>query len=395
MTFKDWFTQQFDRDIGERVKHATNMRMPEKDRTDMRAFLSEYAKIHPLRNAVTVPTKRTWNVFGFAPMPLIAASLMIVVSGTSVAGAAESALPGDLLYPIKVSVNEEVRAVLAVSPQAKAEVAVTRAERRIAEIEVLSARGEFDETIKTDLDERLDAHVLAAEEYTSTADEDRIDSTRERRLLAVLRAHETLIAENAIGGSLVEETFAMVAPTDEGATGTTIAMDSTPVEDTASIALMVTEAPVETFAARKVAIEETIAPTLVPIEETVTEVVESPKKEVRDVKKDMRTAKRQMDTAKQRIESLKKFIERMKTQASEPAIIDANAGLLAAQETFSQGESLYASETWLDASAMFNIAIRTAIDTRERLSEQYDKEFRTKDAKKTEQRGERSRENDD
>lgn len=61
----------------------------------------------------------------------------LLLSG-SVSFAAENALPGDVLFPIKTNVNEKVRGFAAVTPKAKAEWDVRLVERRIEEVEKIS-----------------------------------------------------------------------------------------------------------------------------------------------------------------------------------------------------------------------------------------------------------------
>lgn len=67
------------------------------------------------------------------------ALLLLATGGTSLA--AEGALPGDLLYPIKIGVNEQVRGLTAVTPEAKAKFALEITDRRLKEVALLSSKG--------------------------------------------------------------------------------------------------------------------------------------------------------------------------------------------------------------------------------------------------------------
>lgn len=58
--------------------------------------------------------------------------------GSSVSFASENAVPGDLLYPVKIHINEQVRGFVAVTPKAKAEWEVHLVERRLEEVEKLA-----------------------------------------------------------------------------------------------------------------------------------------------------------------------------------------------------------------------------------------------------------------
>lgn len=67
------------------------------------------------------------------------ALLLIATGGTSLA--AESALPGDMLYSVKINLNEQIRGFTAVTPEAKAKFALEVTDRRLKEVALLSSKG--------------------------------------------------------------------------------------------------------------------------------------------------------------------------------------------------------------------------------------------------------------
>lgn len=67
------------------------------------------------------------------------AILLIATGGTSLA--AEGALPGDFLYKVKLGLNEQVRGLTAVTPEAKAKFALEVTDRRLKEVALLSSKG--------------------------------------------------------------------------------------------------------------------------------------------------------------------------------------------------------------------------------------------------------------
>lgn len=80
--------------------------------------------------------------------PMIAsiiAAVLIAFSGGT-AAAAENTVPGDLLYPIKTKINEEVRSALALTSEAKINWENRRAERRLEETEKLAAENKLTTT---------------------------------------------------------------------------------------------------------------------------------------------------------------------------------------------------------------------------------------------------------
>lgn len=102
------------------------------------------------------------NIKNYKPMP-IALVLAMFLSGGA-AFAAEGSLPGDLLYPVKVEVNERVGEVLAFSTEAKAEFETKLAEKRINEIERLAKKGQ----ISAEVSEELKAKFAARAEKART-----------------------------------------------------------------------------------------------------------------------------------------------------------------------------------------------------------------------------------
>ena len=165
MKFNTIFKQE-EPEIAAKIKAATKISMDEAAREKTRALLSEYVKMRPIRASEpaieSAPAYNRFSTFFMRhSMPAFAAVLVIAVGG-STAAAAEGALPGDILYPIKVHVNEEMRATLAVSPKAKADWAVDRAERRLEEAATLALSGELNEVTRAEIDTGLDEHVRVA-----------------------------------------------------------------------------------------------------------------------------------------------------------------------------------------------------------------------------------------
>lgn len=99
------------------------------------------------RHGVSVATslKSAWYSYfmerKFVPA-LCLAVLLVATGGTSLA--AENALPGDLLYPVKIGLNEQVRSFTAITPEAKAKFALEITDRRLKEVALLSSQGRLD-----------------------------------------------------------------------------------------------------------------------------------------------------------------------------------------------------------------------------------------------------------
>ena len=99
---------------------------------------------------------KRWALLAFRPRWLVAAAALLLVFlmvGATVVPASASALPGDLLYGTKRAV-EQVRLVIAASPEARAQLAASFRQERIREVAQLfgtarNARVSFEGTLQS------------------------------------------------------------------------------------------------------------------------------------------------------------------------------------------------------------------------------------------------------
>lgn len=98
----------------------------------------------------------TWNIYiaekKFVPTLAIAA-VLLVFGAFSVE--AENALPGDSLYSLKVNVNEPVRGLAALTPEAKAKFALEVTDQRLKEVALLSSQGKLDDATRQIVEKQL------------------------------------------------------------------------------------------------------------------------------------------------------------------------------------------------------------------------------------------------
>lgn len=82
-----------------------------------------------------------WQAIFMKKAVLIPLVLIIAILGTGIGGAyaSQSALPGDLLYPMKTA-TEKARVVLAINKNKKSELQIRFAERRLEEAEKLAEK---------------------------------------------------------------------------------------------------------------------------------------------------------------------------------------------------------------------------------------------------------------
>ena len=163
------FSEQF-------KKNAEDIRLRGAERRDLRERLVAYMEYHPLPQELRgslpkVKTRRSYVVKLNAWIIGRTAGALAVLFLIIVPVAAERAVPGDTLYPIKVRFNEEVRSAVTFSTYQKVEWETERLERRIAEATLLADAGKLTPEVQEE--------VAAAVKQHSDAAKENIESIRE------------------------------------------------------------------------------------------------------------------------------------------------------------------------------------------------------------------------
>jgi len=163
----------------------------------MSARTSRIAEVGQHKTSVASSFQTAWYSYfmekKFVPA-LSLALLLIATGGTSLF--AESALPGDLLYPVKLGLNEQVRGLTAITPEAKAKFALEVTDRRLKEVALLSSKGllnaETSSVIQTEL---LKQAGQIKNQVASLVSTNNIRSAQEISLNfeSSLRAHELIL----------------------------------------------------------------------------------------------------------------------------------------------------------------------------------------------------------
>ena len=164
-----------------KLQHAAkDIRLSDAERNFMRAALHAHMGIQTTQRGGTRSTK---SPYIFLYMPRAAAlalvPLILILSAGGTAYAAEGALPGDVLYPVKISVNEQMQSALALSPRAKAQVHVSLAGKRLEEAQALAIQGRLDAPSTAQLQTNLEEHAKEAQEFSKTVAENDPDAGAE------------------------------------------------------------------------------------------------------------------------------------------------------------------------------------------------------------------------
>jgi len=239
--------------IERKLEELKAIRLTDARKRLMREELIAYATLHSVAPA---PAARAFSHFQFRIYSGLAAVLILIIGVGGTAYASEDALPGDVLYPVKVNISEPIQTALVPSDKGKAAWHAILAERRLEEAAQLAAKGtltpdtqeeiaaNFNEqvdasdenadqlerhgdmlgslSVRSDLDARLTAHeqilgVIAAHYESASSTEASPTGRAVSSLLAIVKANE---ADVAASRHAIELALAPEAASSSDETGT-------------------------------------------------------------------------------------------------------------------------------------------------------------------------------
>lgn len=149
------------------VERAKKIGLSREENSVIKQSVYDFVSKHPAGPGINVRFGNASSIFltRFSFVPSMAILLIaVILTGGGVAIGAERSVPGDILYPVKLGVNEEVRGWLKVSDEAKADWEIRRTERRLKEVEDLVEAGDLDEETYEKIEANFDAHAKRVEE---------------------------------------------------------------------------------------------------------------------------------------------------------------------------------------------------------------------------------------
>lgn len=149
-------------------RQAEEYRLRANERHELRERLLAYMEYHPLPNGTPVTLRKTsrrpfavaLNGWVIGRLSGALALLFLVVVPTL----AERSLPGEVLYPVKVRFNEELRGALVSTPYQKVEWETERLERRLAEARLLADAGRLTPSAEEEVTRAIKQHSDAAKQ---------------------------------------------------------------------------------------------------------------------------------------------------------------------------------------------------------------------------------------
>ena len=184
------------------INIVRNVKLTPRERDSMRQTLIQFTETHPVRDVENSRlyfniNQRIIKVKLLTYKTMIIGLIIALVMGGSVSFAAENTLPGDVLYSMKVYVNENARAAVAFTDKSKAELAVELANRRLEEAGKLALRGTLDVDTEASIVTNVENHVKDAREKLAKlrSHDDEGASEIGGDLSSVLSAHGVVLAK--------------------------------------------------------------------------------------------------------------------------------------------------------------------------------------------------------
>ncbi len=157
-------------------KQLKEIKMAREEKDSLKTFLLNYIKTNPVsvrkeplpRLQLEKGNKEIVATFAnFKFLPALTALILIIFIGTGISIAAEKSLPGDIFYPVKIKVIENVKSAITFSKKNKAEFEIEKTDRRLKEIEALLNKGKLSVDIIDKTEKDLIKHINKTVEISS------------------------------------------------------------------------------------------------------------------------------------------------------------------------------------------------------------------------------------
>ena len=191
------------------ISGADKLSLTKEEKSSMRSALVNYIRLNSATNQVFyrhgISTQPWFLTFFNSRLAPVALSFLVLLSmGGGVSFAAEKSLPGNVLYPLKVYVLEEGRAMLALTPEEKAVWASERMSLRLREAAILASRGELDSEVAVEIENNFELQAENFAEHTNQLEDDGyIEEAAElnSNLEATLSVHANILKSFARGSN--------------------------------------------------------------------------------------------------------------------------------------------------------------------------------------------------
>lgn len=128
------------------LSEAQNINLSNEEKLSIKNVIISHVQNTPIVQKPVKSPFSSFNLLTFRALYTIPVALFVfVMAGAGTSYVAQSSLPGDALYPVKLNVNENFESLMAVSPEAKADIDLKQVSTRLDEAEALNVSGNLTE----------------------------------------------------------------------------------------------------------------------------------------------------------------------------------------------------------------------------------------------------------
>ncbi len=157
------------------IDDVKNVKLSVQEKEGMFDRLQMHIKDNPVIEKGTIFTWLSVQVRTYKYAYCGALALALIIIGGQVSYAAESALPGDILYPVKIYVNEPIKSAVAMSPKAKKAVEQKKVIERLGEVEELVKQGKFNNENRSQIEKEVEKSVSNLKKANKNSRDDNKD----------------------------------------------------------------------------------------------------------------------------------------------------------------------------------------------------------------------------
>ena len=288
------------------------------------------------------------QVSGYVKPQYVSIALLAILLIGGISAAAEKALPGEPLYQVKTSVNENVLALFAFTPQSKAQLHTELAVRRIEEVENLAIAGKLDATTTAQAVNNINGNLAAVKDNVKQLENENNSvaaANTSSQAEGSLKVQEAILNTLAVGNTSVQDVATQVGIQATALSLDRAGMNSQNASTTLSIDVLLNQQKVAQDAIAFM--QDALATSTLATSTNATTT--------------------DATTTDSQLEERNDAVVTVDIATTSVSVTDAQVKLQQASDLLAQGSDKLDSKDYGDAYVLFKKAEQTALDARQIL----------------------------
>lgn len=155
------------------IKDIKNLKLTESEKSKMLSVISAHIDNSSSVLQTNMQRKNFWSEYNWSVFlktaPSLAFVLLVLVGGSAFVVSSEKSIPGDTLYSVKMNIDEPIQdTVSSFNPVSKIQWEAEKTNRRLDEVQTLSAQGKLSTTTRGEAEVKIQA---SAQKISDIVDE--------------------------------------------------------------------------------------------------------------------------------------------------------------------------------------------------------------------------------